>query len=403
MTMVLPKSPVPLWRPIKADPRAYFTDEEVARSKSYQRPLQYAKLVGTVLSLSEIVVLILTEAAPRFVRWTGIDNWVLQFIVVIAAFVVVDALLSLPVSIFRYKHDKKWNFETRAPGLLVQDTIKNTILNAFLFALIFLPIWLVIRWTTWWWLWGGVVLLVVVGILVLISPALQRIFNKFTPLDDQELRARLLALAQKAGARVSEIKVMDASKRTRKDNAFFTGLGKTKEIVVFDNLLEMGHDPVEVVVAHEIGHWRRKHTRHAIIESAVTGPIALGVAALFLRWDWLMETAGVTSERDPAAFPVFLLGAGVGFGLVTVVQLWLSRWNERSADLDALELTHNIDAFRNVWRQMHERNLPDLDPSWWARFRASHPPIAERLRFGEVWAQARAAAVESRIPETSAE
>ncbi|MCA1830030.1 MAG: M48 family metalloprotease [Actinobacteria bacterium] len=392
MSRVLPKSPVPLWRPVHADPKDYFSAEEVARSKAYQRPLQYSKLASFAVNGAEIVILIWLKAAPRFIRWTGIGGWTLQLLALIGAFVVIDAVVNLPVMLFRYRHDKIWNFETRGAGLVVSDTVKNTIVSAVVFSAVFLPIWALVRWTRLWWLLGAVVLLVVTGSLVALSPALNRLFNKFTPLEDQALRTRLLDLAARAGAHVTEIKVMDASKRTRKDNAFFSGLGKTKEIVVFDNLLEMGHEPVEVVVAHEIGHWRRKHSLMFVFLSAVTGPAVLGVAALFVRWDALMRWGGVTgggarAEGNPAAFPILLLGAGVGFGVVTFITLWFSRWLERNADLDALDLTRDIDGFRSVWRQMNERNLPDLDPSWWARIRASHPLIAERLRFGDLWAQ----------------
>src|SRR5438309_6301036 len=112
MARALPKSPVPLWRPVKADQHVFFSDEEVARSKDYQRPIQYAKVAAGLIGVAEIVLLIGLHAAPRLLRATGAGNWVVQIVLLLAAFTVLDTIVSLPVTIFRYRHDKRWGFET---------------------------------------------------------------------------------------------------------------------------------------------------------------------------------------------------------------------------------------------------------------------------------------------------
>jgi STE24 endopeptidase len=219
------------------------------------------------------------------------------------------------------------------------------------------------------------------------------IFNKFTALEDTELAARLQGLAEGVGMKVKGVQVMDASKRTKKDNAFFAGLGRTRRVVVYDNLLAQSHAVIASVVGHELGHWRRRHVARSIALGAVTSILLFVAIRVVSSWQPALDWAGVDSVQDPGSLPLVLLVFAAMSSLTGLVQAWVSRAYERQADLDALEITDDYDAFVETEHGLSTRNLIDLAPSWWRYVRASHPPPAERLRLAELWRERKTAAI----------
>lgn len=380
-----------LWKPIKADPGQFFSDDEVAKSKKYQRPLQYARLANALVTLVSALVFIGAEMPRKAIEASNLDPWPLQLMVVIAAFMAMVMIVTLPIGIWsEFVHEKKWGFSTQTPRIFVMDQIKGFILAFVLFGALFIPTWALIRRSELWWIYGaGVFVLFTVILAFLLPVVILPIFNKFTSLDKEELKDRLTALAEKAGVKITDYQVMDASKRTKKDNAFFAGLGATRRVVVFDNLLEQPEECVEVVVAHEIGHWRRGHVKKQLVLGILLALTLFGAVKLITDWGAAMDFAGLRSVQDPAAWPLWVTAFGVTSSITQFVSVWFSRWFERQADLDALELTENPNAYANLWKNFTTRNLPDLDPSWWHRIKEDHPPIAERMAFAAQWEEAR--------------
>jgi STE24 endopeptidase len=262
----------------------------------------------------------------------------------------------------------------------VSDQVKNALLSPVLTLLLLLPMWALVRSTDLWWAWGWLVLAAFAVIAGTLGPVvLAPIFNKYTPMEDEELRERLLSVARTADLDVKEVLVADASRRTRAANAHVSGLGKTRRVVVFDTLLDWEPKHLEQIVGHELGHWHLKHLRRRVPVVVVAQGIALVFTALVLQWDWALDAAGVSSERDPAAAPVFLLAFGAGFMLSTLVTSWLSRADERAADLYALQLLGDPDAFAGAFRKLVEVNKAEIDPPFWKRLTYTHPPLAERV------------------------
>jgi STE24 endopeptidase len=210
-------------------------------------------------------------------------------------------------------------------------------------------------------------------------------FNKFTPLEDAELASRLQGLAESVGMKVKGVQVMDASKRTKKDNAFFAGLGRTRRVVVYDNLLAQPHAVVASVVGHELGHWRRRHVAWGMALGTITSLVLFGALRVITSWEPVLEWAGVDAVSDPGSLPLVILVFVSVSSVIGLVQAWFSRAHERQADLDALEITQDYDAFVETEHGLSTRNLIDLAPSWVRYVRASHPPPAERLRLAQLW------------------
>jgi STE24 endopeptidase len=341
-----------------------------------------------------ILTFIFTKAGPRLVDHLGVTGWALQLIVIALALQVLSLVYEIPLDAWLdLSYDRRWGMSTQKAGTFAVDQVKSFVLGAVLNAVLLVPLYAIVRATDLWWIYGWLVVVVFsVGLGFLFPVVIAPIFNKFTPLADEELSGRIATVASTAGVDVSGAYVADESRRSRRDNAYVAGLGRTRRVVLFDTLLEHPVEIVEQVVAHEIGHWRLHHLRRQVpLAAAMAFVVFLGLRAAS-EWTWLLEHAGVDPARgfgDPASLPVVLLVAQAGFVLTGLVSSWVSRAFERQADLQALELLDQPDQLIDMHRRLHVKNLADLDPGPLRRIQATHPPAAERMAFTDAWATAR--------------
>jgi STE24 endopeptidase len=227
--------------------------------------------------------------------------------------------------------------------------------------------------------------MLVYGLFIMyISPyVIEPLFNKFSPLEDESLKARIIGLAGKAGINVKNVLKMDASKRSRHSNAYFAGIGKTKRIVLFDTLLEgMTQGEIVAVLAHEIGHWKRKHVRKMIVATEIVSLIALYISYRLIEGDLLARLFHLDA---PTAYAKLVI---IGF-LASIVALplkplatYISRRHEREADRDGLELTGNAGDAISAFIKLAKENLSNLYPHpLYIFLYYSHPPMLERIRY----------------------
>jgi STE24 endopeptidase len=307
----------------------------------------------------------------------------LVFVGLEAVLLVIDVPLDIWVD---FVHDRRWELSTQAPSTFVADQVKSLLLSTVLGLALLVPVYALIRSTSWWWLIGWLLVTglgVLLGFLfpVVIAP----VFNRFEPLDDQELASRLGAVADASGVPIAGVLVADESRRSRRDNAYVSGLGATRRVVLYDTILDHPPALIEQVVAHELGHWRHHHLRQQIPVLAVTTLVVFGVLRIIAGWQELFAWLGLQGLGDPAALPLLLLGAQFGSLVTGLVTAWLSRAQEREADLDALDVLARPDDMVEMLRRLHVKNLSDLDPGRLQRVRASHPPAAERMAFARAW------------------
>ena len=376
------------WRRVRTDPHRWFSEEEIAKARSYVTPLRRATRAGKAVAAAVDLAVVGFHLAPELLDALDMTNWVGRLIVTVALVLVTGALASVPFDAWReLSYDKRWGFSTQTVRSFVADQLKGALVGVVVLSALFVPLWVVIRATDLWWLWGWLVMsAVALAIGVLAPVVIMPIFNKFTPLEDDELRGELLALAAEADADVAEVLVSDASRRSRKDNAFVTGMGRTRRLVLFDTILARPRHQLRSVAAHEIGHWKLHHIRRMAPMQVALLFVSFLVLGAVLSSDTALDFAGVDTVEDPATLPLFLLLfslVGVGTNLATT---WLSRANEREADLFALQVTRDADGFQEMIRALSTDNLADLAPSWWRRVTQSHPPSAERLAMAEAWA-----------------
>jgi STE24 endopeptidase len=301
---------------------------------------------------------------------------------ILSAFLFMG-LLELPASLYQtFVLEARFGFNKTTPATFVTDLIKQTLLVLALgVPLAMAVLWLMQQAGALWWLyvwllWVGFGLLMTWVYPALIAP----LFNKFRPLEEGQVQARIHALLERTGFTSHGIFVMDGSRRTAHGNAYFTGLGRNKRIVFFDNLLKtLIVDEIEAVLAHELGHYKRRH----VVKRLLLG-FALSLAGLALL-GWLMEQSwfylglGVQQASTHAALVLFLMVAPVFTFFVQPLMAWGSRRHEFEADDFAAEQA-DAQAMVNALVKLYQENASTLTPDpLYSAFYDSHPPAALRI------------------------
>jgi len=367
----------------------YFTPEEIARGKSYMGGRYLLFGIRSVVQLAFFLVLIFAPAS-RTLRdlseaWAGHCPW-LALTLYAACLLLLYRLLLLPLELYGgYYREHMYGLSTQGLGGWFRDWGKGLLLQVILLLPTVNLLYLFIRRDPLrWFLPAGGVLTVLILVLAFAAPVLiDPLFHTFTPLKDADLKGRVIRLAERAGVAVEQVLEADASRRTVKANAYVTGFGRTKRIVLYDTLLTRASaDEVEVVLAHEMGHRMYQHIWKGVGLSVVALFVGLGITALVLRWG--SARGLITHPADPAGLPLLILTLLL-LSLVTLpLQNVVSRHFERQADRAALELTGNRQAHIKVEVDLARSNLADITPPRWAVLLLyTHPPVLERIAIAE--------------------
>jgi len=367
----------------------YFTPEEIARGQSYMGGRYLLFGIRNAVQLAFFLVLIFAPAS-RTLRdlseaWAGHRPW-LALTLYAACLLLLYRLLLLPLELYGgYYREHMYGLSTQGLGGWFRDWGKGLLLQVILLLPTVNLLYLFIRRDPLrWFLPAGGVLTVLILVLAFAAPVLiDPLFHTFTPLKDADLKGRVIRLAERAGVAVEQVLEADASRRTVKANAYVTGFGQTKRIVLYDTLLTRASaDEVEVVLAHEMGHRMYQHIWKGVGLSVVALFVGLGITALVLRWG--SARGLITHPADPAGLPLLILTLLL-LSLVTLpLQNVVSRHFERQADRAALELTGNRQAHIKVEVDLARSNLADITPPRWAVLLLyTHPPVLERIAIAE--------------------
>ena len=296
-----------------------------------------------------------------------------------------SSLLSLPFGIYStFKIENKYGFNTMTVKLWISDLIKSTLISTVLMSLILsVSLWIIGSSPEYWWLFVWGFFFVFSLFMMFISPyVIEPLFNKFTPLEGDVLEGKIRGLMEKAGIKVSRVFKIDASKRSHHTNAYFTGIGKVKRIVLFDTLLSKMTEPeILAVLSHEVGHWKKKHILKRILFVELISFAGAYAAFRLLETDYL---ARLFQIRDITLFSEIVV-LGFLFSIISFpfvpLSSYFSRKHEYEADRFASDLTSDPESLATSLIKLSKDNLSNLHPHpLYAKFYYSHPPIVERIR-----------------------
>jgi STE24 endopeptidase len=334
-----------------------------------------------------LVAVILSGVLPwafnLFRNGLGASPWALGFFLFATG--VALTVPDLPFDWYaQFRLEERFGFNTSTLKLWWMDRLKGLCLGAVLgYPLLVLILYLVGWMGRSWWLWAWAVLMSCQLVIAVLAPVLiLPLFNKFTPLPEGSLRERLLQLARRTRFRAQSIQVMDGSKRSRHSNAFFTGFGRLRKIVLFDTLIQqLLEAELEAVLAHEIGHFKRKHIPKMLMASALGSLAGFYVLSWIAEQPWFYRAFGFYPGNIVPALLLFGLLSGLVTFWFSPVAHWWSRRYEYQADEYAAQAMAESGPLIRALRKLNEKNLGNLTPHpLYSGFYYSHPTLIERER-----------------------
>jgi STE24 endopeptidase len=313
----------------------------------------------------------------------GAPNAVWSHVMFVLLAMMLLSVPSLPFEWWeQFRLEEKFGFNKSSVGLWVMDKVKGTVLTLVIGFPLLWALLSLVKWTgESWWLWGFALLFGFQLLMLVLYPKLiLPLFNKLTPLPEGELRTRLLALGDRTGFHAKTIEVIDGSKRSGHSNAYFTGFGRFRRIVLFDTLIaQLTPEELEAVLAHEIGHYRRGHIPKMIALSAAMMAGGFGVIAWLARSPWFNLSFGFPADELAPSFLLFGLLSGLVTFWFSPLMNGLSRKHEYEADAFAREAVGGPAAMVGALRKLAQKNLTNLTPHpWFSAFHYSHPTLVER-------------------------
>ncbi len=338
--------------------------------------------------VSVLMLLILTLGGginAIFKFWHGMDlSPMMADLSAVASLFIIMTLVELPTSWYQtFVIEEKYGFNKNTP----KQFIKDQLISIALVLGIGMPILALILWVMdsigeLWWLYAWAILITFSLLMSWLFPTvIAPLFNKFTPMEEGSLKRRIQALLERCGFSSNGIFIMDGSRRSGHGSAYFTGLGNNKRIVFYDTLVEsLDEEELEAVLAHELGHFKRKHVIKMLISSSIMTLISFAILGWLIQQDWFFTGLGVTDVKSNAvALVLFMLVSPVFTPFIQPISAWFQRKFEFEADEFAIEQARG-DKMISGLVKLYEENASTLTPDpIYSAFHYSHPPAAIRI------------------------
>jgi len=361
--------------------------ETLARSAAYTIENNRLDLIESLAGTVVLLLFLFGGLLEIYDRWTASlsGSFVLRGVLFFLCLSLVQTTIDIPFSLYRnFRVEARYGFNTMTPRLWLTDLLKSLAIGIVLIALLTSgALVLVLLSPYWWWLWVWGFFAAASLFLMYLSPyVIEPLFHKFEPVDAEDLEGEIRALLQKAGLEVSRVLRVDASRRSRHSNAYFTGIGRVKRIVLFDTLLErLDTREILAVLAHEVGHWKRRHLLKRLVVSEAAALLCCYAAFRLMDAGVLPPLLGMESASFYAQLVILGFLLSLASSLLTPIASFLSRRHEQEADRFAIELSGMPDALASSLVKMSRDNLSNLHPHpLYAAVYYSHPPVVERVR-----------------------
>jgi STE24 endopeptidase len=358
----------------------------LSRISAYTAARVRLGLVRSVLSTLAIGGFLFAGGLGAYDAWVArfSGSFVTRGVVFLAGLQLLNAVLAIPFQLYSdFRLEARYGFNRQTPGLWWSDWLKSTLLSSVLtLALSTAALALVQAAPHTWWIWVSALVSAVSLLLTVLSPYLiEPLFYRMEPLDAEHLRDGIRSLTERAGVRIGHVLKVDASRRSSHSNAYFTGLGRQKRVVLFDTLLSQMSEPqILAVLAHELGHWKKQHVLTRMVVMQVLLVLAAFVVSRLVPSASLPELVGLGAASFAARVLIVAVGASLLlFPLTPLFSAW-SRHDEREADQFAVELHGAPQDLAGALAKLGTENLANLHPHpLYAAFYYSHPPLAERI------------------------
>ena len=369
-------------------PAAFSSQIELSahqKAADYTRAKTQLGMLAALLDATLLLAFTMGGGVQLLAEWSqgAFSNPITQGIAIIVAVLLLTSLLEAPLDLFRtFVIEARFGFNKMTLKLYLLDAAKSLLLGSALgLPLLFGVLWLMERMGSHWWLYVWGVWVSFSLLLLFIYPTfIAPLFNKFLPLEDATLKARIEALLHKCGFTAQGLFVMDGSKRSTHGNAYFTGFGKTKRIVFFDTLLQrLTPEEIDAVLAHELGHFKRRHVIKRIAFTFAMSLAFLWLLAQLMQAPWFYLGLGVTTPSTALALLLFFMVLPVFSFLLHPLTSAYSRKHEFEADAYAAEQTRASDLV-NALAKLYQDNAATLTPDpLYSKFYDSHPPALIRI------------------------
>jgi STE24 endopeptidase len=358
----------------------------LARMSAYTEDRSRLGLWTSLFSNVVVVVFLFTLLEP-YDRFIGslTSSPVLRGVLFFLGISWAESLITIPFGLYaNFRIEARHGFNRMSAGLWWGDWAKGLLLSALLMALAGGgAFWLIEAAPGTWWLWVWLLFIGLSVLLMYLSPILiEPLFFKLQPLESGGLEHDVRALAERAGVHVSRVFTVDASRRSGHSNAYFTGIGRTKRVVLFDTLLsQLTPGQILGVLAHELGHWRKHHVLQRLLSMAALGLLLAFTAFRLSGWSDLPALVGASEASFPARLLILgFVGSLLSF-VLTPLSAWWSRRHEWEADRFASDLSGAPSELADALVKLSRENLANLHPHpWYAAFYYSHPQVTERVR-----------------------
>ncbi len=364
------------------------SSDEYARSQQYTTDKSHFSVV-TLLFNTIITLIILFSGILPFVDatteslWFSAPSTLSHSVLFIFILSFMSGLPSLPFKLYStFILEAKYGFNKQTMKSFFIDELKGLILSLLLgVPFLYAVFWFFNTSGSFWWIWlftfiAGFQMIMMVIYPIVIAP----LFNKFEPLQNGELKESLNALAEKTSFHAQGIYVMDGSKRSGHSNAYFTGFGSFRRIVLYDTLIEQLSIPeLTAVLAHEIGHYKKKHIYKMLVSAMIFLFVGLYVLSLAINWPTMYQTFNVSISNHMGLFLFMTLSSTALFFISPLTNLF-SRKHEYEADAYAVETTEDPESMKNALKLLSQKNLSNLTPHpLYSQFYYSHPTTVERI------------------------
>jgi STE24 endopeptidase len=357
------------------------------KARLYEKEKRLLGFAGLVLSLTVLLVFYLSGMSFLLANLEITHSVIGTFLFYVASFYTILTIVGFPLAFLNgYIHEHKWGFSNHTVKSWLWEQIKSFLVGLVIFVILSgLLIWVMAVIPEWWWLVAALMMALVSVVFATIFPiVIAPLFNTYTPIQNEELSGALDEMLKRGGLKSSGIFMEDMSRQTKKENAFLGGLGKTRRIVLGDNLLENMTTPeIESIIAHEVGHYKYRHVWKFIGMGTLQQLLIFLIIHLILKGMFPQFLSSTQGNLSLLPILAILLGGFSGF-LFAPVNNFLSRHFEKEADRYALVNIKNKRPFMTALAGLANRNLSNAYPEWWVKVLFySHPPIGERLHMAE--------------------